>query len=292
MRPFFKFLWQLFFNFATLVTGGVLGLYYTLIAPSIEAFQLKAALDFGIPFLGFLAACFLTWKNLYDENRQLRKKIAKLEDDRPKYKLKVVDEAHVLDDVLAELEAERTKAEMKKAEAPQPSAWSIQFPSVIGGELTENDWAEYIDELDKFKTYIEDMKAIEGYKIINFELTNQGSSDSNLNVTVWFEKCEQVVDFYDDQIQRKRPEQPSKNAWMGALSSVHPIERLGSRREIHKEKKDLLSVEYDIMRGGDEFRLHYNPIFVKPTSDDPMQIRYCFKSDKLTKTSEKVLVIS
>ena len=221
MRPFFKFLWQLFFNFATLVTGGVLGLYYTLIAPSIEAFQLKAALDFGIPFLGFLAACFLTWKNLYDENRQLRKKIAKLEDDRPKYKLKVVDEAHVLDDVLAELEAERTKAEMKKAEAPQPSAWSIQFPSVIGGELTENDWAEYIDELDKFK-----------------------------------------------------------------------IERLGSRREIHKEKKDLLSVEYDIMRGGDEFRLHYNPIFVKPTSDDPMQIRYCFKSDKLTKTSEKVLVIS
>lgn len=292
MRDFLKFLRRLFFNFATLITGGILGLYYTLIAPSLETFQFKTALDFSIPFLGFLAACFLTWKNLYDENQQLQKRIARLEDDQPKYKLKVIDEVYILDDILSELAEERTQAEKKRSVAPKPNPWSIQIPSIMGGELMESDWTEYIDELDRFKTYIEEVKAIEGYRVINFELTNHGRADSNLNVTVRFENCEQIVDFYDDQILHKHPDRPSKNAWMSTPANVHPIERLGSRREIHEEKKDLLSVEYDIMRGGDEFHLHYNPIFVKPTSGEPMQVRYSFKSDKLIQTPEEVLIIS
>lgn len=269
-----------------------MGLYYTLVAPSLESFLFKTALDFGIPFVGFLAACFLTWKNLYDENQLLQKKIAKLEDDQPKYKLRIIDEAHTLDDILSELEAERAEAEKKKAAAPKPNPWGIQIPSIIGGELMENDWVEYIEELDAYKKYIEEMKAVEGYRIINFQLTNHGRADSNLNVTIRFENCEQVVNFYDEKVQRKRPDRPSRHPMLGAFAGVGPIERLGSRREIHEEKKNLLSVEYDIMRGGDEFHLHYNPIFVRPLSDDPMKIAYSFKSDKLIQTPEKVLVIS
>lgn len=292
MTLFLKFLWRLFFNFATLVTGGVIGLYYIFVAPSLAALQFRIILDIGIPFLGFLAACFLTWKDLYDENQELHKKVAKLEDDQPKYKLKVTNEAHILDDVLDELKADRAAAEKKKAKAPKPSAWGIQLPTIIGGELTENDWADYIEELDQFKAHIEEMKTIEGYRIINFEVSNHGRVDRNLNVTIRFENCEQIVDFYDEQIRWKRPDKPSRNPLMASLPNVRPAEKLGSRREVHEEEKDLLSVEYDIMRGGDKFQLHYNPIFVRSTSDDPMQVVYTFKSDKLVQTPDKVLQIN
>lgn len=291
MTLFLKFLWRLFFNFATLVTGGVIGLYYIFAAPSLAFFQFRFVLDIGIPFLGFLAACFLTWKDLHDENQALLKKIAKLEDDQPKYRLKVTDESHILDDILNKLKADRAAAEKKKAKAPSPSAWGIQLPTIIGGELTENDWASYIDELDQFKAHIEEMKAIKGYRIINFEVSNHGRVDRNLNVTIRFENCEQVVDFYDDQIRWKRPDKPSRNPLMASLPNVRPAEKLGSRREVHEEEKDLLSVEYDIMRGGDKFQLHYNPIFVRSTSNDPMQVTYTFKSDKLIQTAEKALAI-
>jgi hypothetical protein len=203
----------------------------------------------------------------------------------------VIDESHKLDDLLKEIEESRKKAEVKKNDTPAQNSW---FPSisVLSGTLTQEHWVDYIERLDKFKARLEEIKSIEGYRMVNFELTNKGKADKNLNVTIRFENAELVPEFYEKEIERRKPDKPSKSYLYGSVvPNIGPIERLGSRREIHKELKDLLSVEYDSIRGGDVFHLHYDPMFIKSTNDEPMRVKYTFKSDKLVETREKILTL-
>jgi hypothetical protein len=292
MKLFGEYLRRLFISFSTLITGGIIGLYYVFIYPYIETWQYRFVLDITIPILAFLIAGFLAWRSQYLDSLTLKQQIADLKNELPNYKLKVIDSSHELDEILKEIEDDIKHAESEKSKATSPStnAWLPAIASFTG-RLDKDDWEEYKGKLAKYRDYIQEIKAIEGCRIINFELTNRGRADKNLNVTLHFENCEQVPDFFYEQIERKKPSEPTADYIGGLVSSVGPIERLGSRREIHKEEKDLLSVEYDVMRGGDVFHLHYNPIFVKSTNDNPMQIKYSFKSDKLVQTPEKTLAI-
>lgn len=292
MKLFGEYLRRLFISFAALITGGIIGLYYVFIYPYIETWQYRFLLDITIPILAFLIAGFLAWRGQYLDSLTLKQQIADLKNELPDYKLKVIDNSHKLDEILKEIEDDIKHAESEKSKATSPStnSWLPAIASLTG-RLDKDDWEEYKGKLAKYRDYIQEIKAIAGYRMVNFELTNKGRADKNLNVTLHFENCEQVPDFFYEQIERKKPSEPTADYIGSLVSNVGPIERLGSRREIHKEEKNLLSVEYDVMRGGDVFHLHYNPIFVKSTNDDPMQIKYSFKSDKLVQTSEKTLAI-
>lgn len=288
MKLFGEYLRRLFISFAALITGGIIGLYYVFIYPYIETWQYRFVLDITIPILAFLIAGFLAWRSQHLESLSLKQQIADLKNELPSYKLMVIDEFYKLDEILQKIEKSKKNAEIKKAEAPIPNSWMPSM-SVLTGELTQDDWDRYIEKLDKYKARIEEIKSIEGYKMVNFELTNKGKADKNLNVTLHFENAELVPEFYDKEIEHKKPDKPTSGYHLGFIPNIGSIDRLGSRREIHKEEKDLLSVEYDVMRGGDVFHLHYNPIFIKSVNDEPMRVKYTFKSDKLMETPEKSL---
>lgn len=292
MKLFGEYIRRLFISFAALITGGVIGLYYVFVYPYIEAWEYRSILDIAIPIAAFMIAGFLAWRNLYQDNRVLKQQIADLKNELPDYKLKVIDETHQLDKVLKEIDEDIKHAESEKSKAPSPNSHSwLPVMASITRTLSKDDWEKYKVELGKYRSYIEEIAAIDGYRMINFELTNKGKADKNLNVTLYFENCEQIPEFFDEQIESKKPSEPSSNYIGSLVSNIGPIDRLGSRREIHEEKKNLLSVEYDVMRGGDVFHLHYNPIFVKSINDNPMQVKYCFKSDKLVQTAEKTLTL-
>lgn len=290
MKLFGEYLRRLFISFSTLITGGVIGLYYVFVYPYIESWQYRFILDIAIPVVAFLVAGFLAWRSQHLESLNLKQQIADLKNELPVYKLKVVDEFYKLDEILQKIDKSKQNAVVKKANAHVPSSW-LPSMSVLTGELTQDDWGHYIEKLDIFKARIEEIKSIEGYKMVNFELTNKGKADKNLNVTLHFENAELIPEFYEKEIEYKKPEKPTSGYHFGHIPNIGPIDRLGSRREIHKEEKDLLSVEYDVMRGGDVFHLHYNPIFIKSINDEPMRVKYTFKSDKLIETPEKSLTL-
>lgn len=291
MKLFGEYLRRLFISFSTLITGGVIGLYYVFVYPYIEMWRYRYVLDIAIPVVAFLIAGFLAWRSQHLESQALKQQIANLKNELPDYKLNVIDESYKLDEILKKIEESKKKAEAKKKDTPAQNSW---FPSmsVLTGTLTQEHWVDYIEKLEKFKARIEEIKSIEGYKMVNFELTNKGKADKNLNVTLRFENAELIPEFYEKEIERKKPDKPTSSYIYGSLvPNIGSIEKLGSRREIHKEEKDLLSVEYDSIRGGDVFHLHYDPMFIKSTNDEPMLVKYTFKSDKLIETHEKSLTL-
>ena len=83
MKLFGEYLRRLFISFSTLITGGVIGLYYVFVYPYIEMWQYRFVLDIAIPVVAFLIAGFLAWRSQHLESQTLKQQIADLRTNSP-----------------------------------------------------------------------------------------------------------------------------------------------------------------------------------------------------------------
>lgn len=275
-------------KFVFILSGSILALYYIFVSPYLDNFDYKYIFEIGVPAVGFFLACFLAWRDIHLENIELERKIAQLEDSLPKYKLVCSDGSKTLTNLLEEIDQKVINAKLELSKAPQPHAWMPALTNMYGPP-SAGAWASYIKELGEYKLLVKSIIIEQKYKIINIKLINSGKSDSNINVSVTFHGAEQVVEFYSNHIELEQPHEPS--SIMAISPHIGLADKLGTRREIHEEQKDLLSVEFSNMRGGDSFDLTYDPIFLLVSHDEEPVAKYTIKSDKVIKTDEKILKI-
>lgn len=286
MKMFWQFIVAVVANFVFLVSGSILALYYVFVAPHLPESPLKVVLDVGLPLLCFFIACYMAWRKQQLTIRKLQKAIKEHDNKKPLYHFEVADGLDVIKTHIEEVDDKIRSAKVSKTKAPAPHPFlgRLNF-----GEPSNDSWQVYIDELVAYKALLQSYIDGDEYHVINFSLENKGYGDTNVSVDLRFNGFVQEVDFYDEKIRYEEPHEPS---YMGiaALSNMGVINKLGNRREVQTDEADRIIAEVDRIRHDDRIRLHYNPIFIKK-SDGRKKIEYSIKSDRLTNTEVKTVLL-
>lgn len=283
MRSFLKYSLSLFETFATLVSGGVLGVYYLYVEPAISNWRYKRVIDIAVPIFAMVVTVFLVWRNQQKKIKKLEDQLKKEKDKKPKYKFAVIDATDVLESKIKKIDKRITSAKDSRAKAPAPNPWLPSLSAVTGSRTTV-DWDNYISELTTYKTLIQAAIDNKDFRIINFTLENSGFTDTNINVQIVLDGLEQSVEFYEKKFVIDEPSAPGS---FNFISSIPSISKLGMSREVQTDSKDYIDVEIDRLRNNETVNLHHYPVFVKKVGNKEPQITYTIKSDGLSKEITK-----
>lgn len=259
MNSILEFVRKVFLRFVNVITGSIVALYYIFIAPIISDQPYKPTLDIVVPIIALFLAFYLAWKDAIIENQKLLNTIKEHEDKKPNYSFKVVDARNILRNNIKNIDLLIDEAIKEETKAPdtRPNPYMIR-PIIT--EPSKSQWSSYIENLKRYKQYLNNIADTKDAEVINIILTNKGTSDNNIHVTLDFHGTKQVVDFYEDEIVSKIPQKPFNI--MNIQIANTSIQKLGIKREVHHSKESQIDIEIEMLRSGDSINLHDCPIFM------------------------------